>query len=65
MLNDFSQKNEDEYVMDQVDDCPSNSIHPNHSNTKAIMNMEYVLSKHMCFNSKELTIFAIKQFHVH
>jgi len=34
-MNDLNSKDGDEDVMDQVDGCPTNSIHPNQSNIRA------------------------------
>jgi len=63
MIIDSSSKDENPDVMDMEDDVPANTIHP-YSNTTTIMNMEYELEEHMCFNSKDSTIFAIKQFYI-
>jgi len=64
MIIDSILEDEDPDVMDVEDDVPANTIHPYHSNTTIIMNMEYELEEHMCFNSKDSTVFAIKQFHI-
>jgi len=43
------------------DDALVNSINPYQSNTTITTNMEYELDDHMCFSSKDSSVFAIKQ----
>jgi len=63
MIIDSSLEDEDPDVMDMEDDVPTNTIHP-YPNTTTTTNMEYELCEHMCFSSKDSTVFAIKQFHI-
>jgi len=57
-----AQKDED--LEDMEDDVPANTIHLYQSNTTTTTNTEYELEEHTCFNSKDATVFAIKQFHI-
>jgi len=50
--------------MDMEDEALAITIHPYQYNTTTTTNMEYELEEHTCFNSKDSTIFAIKQFHI-
>jgi len=64
MIIDSSSDDEDPDVMDIEGDEPRNTVHSYQSNTTTTTNMEYELHEHMCFSSKDSTIFGIKQFHI-
>jgi len=64
MIIDSNLEYEDPNVMNMEDDVPANTIHPYQSNTTTTTNMKYEHEEHMCFNSKDSTVFAIKQFHI-
>jgi len=56
----IDSSSEDEDPEDMEDDVPANMIHLYQSNTTTTTNTEYELEEHMCFNSKDATVFAIK-----
>jgi len=61
-ISDISD--DDDYEESDEPSLPNSSSQKSHSFTRVVQNIQFILEECMCFPSKDVTVSAIKQYHI-